>query len=396
MNLITSAEGFIGLLLVLMTIIFSLEKKYSHTYFFKYIPGMLWLMIAVAVCATLHVFDPNAEGVCNAQNLMYTTFLPMMLIMFMLTCDVRDLFKLGPRMILSFLCTTVSVLIGFSLSFLICKNFLPERAWASIASVTGSFVGETINMRAVAAVFGVEGTEFAYAAVMDTVGFTVVLSVAMFIVPRAMKWNKLFKASTDGIDEIAVKINASMESHPEMKEAPTMLDYAKLFAIGLTGTALINWVIPFIPPVDFLNATGWRVILSSLLGIALGLTPLHWSKGATNVANVFLYMSLCVAMSYSDLSTCTDAPGFIVCVLLMLVFMYVIWLLLCKLFKFDAFTAAVGFMANFGGTSSAPAIAAAYNENWIGFGVLLGFFGDIVGTAIAISFGYFLQYLAML
>ncbi len=396
LNLITSAEGFFALLLALMAIIFTLEKKYPDSKFFKIIPGMLWLMIIVAVCATLHVFDPAAEGVVNAQNLMYTTFLPMMLIMFMLTCDIRDLFKLGPRMILSFLCTTVSVLIGFTLSFLICKSILPERAWASIASVTGSFVGETINMRAVAAVFGVEGTEFAYAAVMDTVGFTVVLSVAMFIVPRAAKWNRIFKASTDGIDEIAVRINASMQSHPEMKEAPTMLDYAKLFAIALIGTASINWVIPFIPPVDFLNATGWRVILSSLLGIALGLTPLHWTKGAANVANVFLYLSLCVAMSYSDLSTCTDAPAFIACVLLMLLFMYAIWLGLCKLLKLDAFTAAVGFMANFGGTSSAPAIAAAYNENWIGFGVLLGFFGDVIGTAVAVSFGYFLQYLSAL
>lgn len=396
MNLITSAEGFLALLLTLMTVIFTLEKKYPNSRVFKIIPGMLWLMIAVAVCATLHVFDPNAEGVCNAQNLMYTTFLPMMLVMFMLTCDIRDLFKLGPRMILSFLCTTVSVLFGFTCAFLACKVILPERAWASIATVTGSWVGETINMRAVAAVFGVEGTEFAYAAVMDTVGFTVVLSVAMFIVPRAAKWNKIFKASTDGIDEIAVKINASMQSHPEVKEAPSMLDYAKLFAIALVATAAINWVIPFIPPVSFLNATGWRVILSSLLGIALGLTPLHWSKGATNVANVFLYLSLCVAMSYSDLSTCTDAPAFIICALLALAIMYVVWLLLCKLLKLDAFTAAVGFMANFGGTSSAPAIAAAYNENWIGFGVLLGFFGDVIGTAVAITFGYFLQFLSVL
>ena len=128
LNLITSAEGFFALLLALMAIIFTLEKKYPDSKFFKIIPGMLWLMIIVAVCATLPVFDPAAEGVVNAQNLMYTTFLPMMLIMFMLTCDIRDLFKLGPRMILSFLCTTVSVLIGFTLSFLICKSILPERA----------------------------------------------------------------------------------------------------------------------------------------------------------------------------------------------------------------------------------------------------------------------------
>lgn len=55
LNLITSAEGFFALLLALMAIIFTLEKKYPDSKFFQIIPGMLWLMIIVAVCATLHV-----------------------------------------------------------------------------------------------------------------------------------------------------------------------------------------------------------------------------------------------------------------------------------------------------------------------------------------------------
>ena len=171
------------------------------------------------------------------------------------------------------------------------------------------------------------------------------------------------------------------------RKKPVFVDYCKLFAVGILGTAFVNWVIPFIPEVSFLNATGWRVILGSILGILLGLTPLHWLKGAKDCANVFLYMSLCVAMSYSDLSQCTSAPWhlqlqFLSCLLLCMLF----GLGLCKLLKLDCFTAAVGFMANFGGTSSAPAIAAAYNENWIGFGILLGFFGDLIGTAVAIGF----------
>lgn len=44
LNLITSAEGFFALLLALMAIIFTLEKKYPDSKFFKIIPGMLWLM----------------------------------------------------------------------------------------------------------------------------------------------------------------------------------------------------------------------------------------------------------------------------------------------------------------------------------------------------------------
>ena len=103
MNIITSAEGFIGFMLLLMALIFGYEKKNPNSKIFKVIPSMLWLMIIVAACATFHVWDPNAEGVIAAQDIMYTTFLPMMLIMFMLTCDIRKVIKLGPRMIMAFL-----------------------------------------------------------------------------------------------------------------------------------------------------------------------------------------------------------------------------------------------------------------------------------------------------
>lgn len=392
--MITSAVGFYTFLITLMAVVFYLSKRYSETKFFKIIPGMVVLMLAVAASATFGVFDLAAEGVETAQNLMYSTFLPMMLIMFMLTCDIRHIFKLGPRMILSYFCTTISILVGFTIAFLIMKRWLPENAWGSIAAVTGSFTGETINMQAVASSLGVEGVDYIYAVLMDTVGFPVVLSVCMILIPRTAKWNKKFNASTEGIDEIAKKIEDANKDLD--KSAPEMLDYCLLFAVALVGTAFINWLIPLIPPVSFLSFTGWRVILSSILGILLGLTPAHRLKGAQNVANVFLYLSLCVAMSYSDLKECTQAPQFVILVLLMIFFMYIFWLLLSKLFRFDYFTASVGQMANFGGTSSAPAIAAAHNPNWISFGILLGFFGDLVGTPISIAFGYFLKYLSLM
>ncbi|MEA5083787.1 MAG: DUF819 family protein [Lachnospiraceae bacterium] len=392
--MITSSLGFYAFLLTLMAIVFTLSRKYADKKIFQVIPGMVWLMLAVALAATFDVFDGAAEGVENAQNLMYSTFLPMMLIMFMLTCDIRHIIKLGPRMILGFFVATFSILSAILISFFIMKGHLPEGAWGSLAAVTGSWVGETINMAAVASVFGVEGVDYVYAVMMDTIVFTIILSVSMWLIPRTNLWNKKMNASTEGIDEIAKRIE---EANKDLdKTAPDMLDYCKLFAIATVGTVAINWLIPHLPQVTFLSKTGWRVVLSSVLGILLGLTPAHRLKGAQPVANVFLYLSLCVTMSYSDLSQCTQAPAFIALSLMIAVLVFVIWICLCKVFKLDLFTAQVGFMANFGGTSSAPAIAATHNPNWISFGIILGFFGDLVGTGIAIAFGNLLKYISMM
>ncbi len=96
-------------------------------------------------------------------------------------------------------------------------------------------------------------------------------------------------------------------------------------------------------------------------------------------------------MSYSDLSTCTAAPAFALAAIIAVVLLLVFWVVVCKIFHIDLFTAEVALMANFGGTSSAPIMAATHNPNWISFGILLGFFGDLVGTALAIGFGNILR-----
>lgn len=390
--MITSSVGFFTFLITLMAIVFYIEKRYPESKVFKIIPSMVWLMLIVAFAATFGVFDGNAQGVSDAQNFMYEIFLPMMLTMFMLTCDIRNIIKLGPRMILSFFTATFSILTGLAVAFLIMKRFLPASAWGSIAAVTGSFVGETINMVAVASSFGVEGVDYVYAVMMDTIGFTIMLSLAMGAIPHTKWWNQKMKASTKGIDEVALKIESANKELD--KTAPKMLDYCMLLSIAMVGTMGINKLIPSLPNVSFLSATGWRVVLSSIIGVLLGLTPAHRLKGAQEVANVLLYLSLCVTMSYSDLSQVTQAPAFIVYILLALALMISVWVLLCKIFKFDLFTASVGFMANFGGTASAPAVAATHNPNWISFGILLGFWGDIFGTGIAIAFGLLLKSIA--
>ena len=103
MLLIIVNVRFYAFLITLMAIIFFTQQKFSDKLLFKILPGMVWLMLIVALAATFHVFDAQSEGVIAAQDLLYSTFLPMMLIMFMLTCDIRDIIKLGPKMILSFL-----------------------------------------------------------------------------------------------------------------------------------------------------------------------------------------------------------------------------------------------------------------------------------------------------
>lgn len=389
--MIKTSIGFYAFMFLVMTVVFLLCNRYKDTKVVKTLPAIVWIFLAMAFAATFGVFDDTAEGVVNGQNFMYANFLPMMLIMFMLTCDIRKVIKLGPRMICAFLMSSVAIMGGFLVAFLILKRWLPSNAWAVIASTTGSFIGETINMVAVASVFNVEGTDYAYSVMMVTFAFTIFMTVMMALLPHKEAWNRRMKADTSRLDDIAEAIE--LEKEPDVNTC-TMIDYLKLFAVALIGTWAINALIPHLPPVTFLSATGWRVVLSSTLGIILGVTPLRRLHGATEVANVFLYCCMCVTASYSDLKQITQAPIYILVAIIFLIVMFTLWILFAKLFKWDLFTAEVAVTANIGGTSSAPLIAATHNPNWISFGILMGFFGDIVGTALAILFGNFLHFLS--
>lgn len=389
--MITTGVGLYTCLLIIMAVILYVSNRFKNAKIFNYIPGLVWMMIIVALMATFHVFDLESESLQAGQNLMYSTFLPMMLTLFMLTCDIRNIIKMGPKFSLVFLMISFFVMIGLGVSFLILRGGMGPGAWGSFASVSGSWIGETINMVSVASSFGVEGTDYVYAVLLDTVGFPIVSAVAFSLIPHAAAWNKKFKAKTQDLDEIARKIDEAESKRDH--SAPTVVDYAILLAIGFGAAAIINYIIGKFPEsmFTFLSFTGWRVVLSAALGVILGLTPLHWLKGATDVANVFLYMSLCITMSYSDLSTATSAPAFAIAAIVAVVIILSLWVIASKIFKIDLFTASVCLMANFGGTSSAPIMAAAHNTNWISFGIMMGFFGDLVGTPLAIAFGNILK-----
>ena len=372
-----------------MAVVYMVCNKYKNTKLIKAIPAIVWLFLLMAVFATCGMFDLTSEGVQYGQNTVYSTFLPLMLCLFLLTCDARKIFRLGPKMLLSFLCTTLALLVGFTVGFLVMKNWLPSTAWQSIGATCGSFIGETINMVSVGGIYNITGgQEYTYSVVMVTVGFTVWFPIVMGMMNHQAAWNKKMHASMEDLDEIARRVADDMPK----PEPPTMVDYCKLFAVGLGVTWAINTLLPYLPSSAFLGPTAWRVLIASAIGIVLGMTKVRYAlKGAQEVANVFLYLSMCNTASYSDLRQCFHAPAFLVAELIMFVIMAIMLIGFSKLFHFNLFTVSVGNMANIGGTSSAPLLAAAYNPNWIAFGVLLGFFGDMLGTPIAAAFGYFLQ-----
>lgn len=388
--MITTGFGYISFLLIFMAIVFIVSEKYGHLKLFEVLPPILWIFVGMSIFATFGVFDGSSESVNGARSMISRDFLPLMLCMFLLTCDIRQVLKLGPRMILAFFCGTFTICLGFVIAYLILKGWLPEFSWAICGAAAGTFIGDTLNMNAAAAALGVTGTDFAYCVLMDTFGYTLWMALMLATSGMSIVFNKKMKADTTLLEEIAERIK---QEKKEDKTAPNFTELLTLLMISFAGAWITHVVADRMPTNSFMSVSTWRVLISSFIGIILGITKFHHLKSASTIANVFLYMSLANTASWSNLKECTGAPVFLIFVLIFLAIHFLGMIVASKIFQFDLFTAQVASMANIGGVSSAPIIAAQHNPNYISFGVLMGFIGNIVGTYVVLLLAQFLRIL---
>jgi uncharacterized membrane protein len=129
-----------------------------------------------------------------------------------------------------------------------------------------------------------------------------------------------------------------------------------------------------------INATSWTIMIASVVGLVLAVTPAAKIPGTLDVSNVMLYIVVALIASQSDFSNLAQAPIYLVSGFLIMFVHLVIMLLLAKLFKYDLFTLGVASLANIGGMASAPMLAAAYNRALIPVGVIMALMGSFLGT----------------
>nr|MBP6345589.1 DUF819 family protein [Neisseriaceae bacterium] len=144
---------------------------------------------------------------------------------------------------------------------------------------------------------------------------------------------------------------------------------------------------------DVINGTTWTIMLASLIGLGLAMTPLSKMSGSMELSNVMLYIIIALIASRSDFSNLAQAPIYLVSGFLILFIHLVVMVLLGKLFRYDLFTLGVASLANIGGMASAPMLAASYHKSLIPIGVLMALMGSFAGTYFGMLVGKILSLL---
>ena len=392
--MITDGFQFIALLFFVSGIVIYLEKKFKNGIFFKYIPALVIIYFGAMILSTLGVWDMNVESVSKARSVLKDAILPSMIFLMLLRADLRDIAKLGPRMIISFFTATFTIMIGFVVAFLIFKGNLASNAPLTFGALAGSWVGGTQNMVAVQQAVGLEGSGMGYTLLIDSIDYSIWIMFLLFLVPFANKFNKWTKADTSKIDNINEHLTAKFST---ISKEITFQDIFFLLSVSLGVTAVTGIMgneLVKVPALAFMGATGWTIIITTILGVIFAMTPLARIPGSPEVSNVLLYMLIGLIASNANFMELTQAPAYILAGFVILIIHGVLMAIIGKVFKLDLFTCGIASLSNIGGVASSPVLAAAYSQSLVPIAVLMALIGVITGTFFGIGVAKFLTLLA--
>jgi len=375
--MITNPLTYLFTLAFLATFLYFVESK-TKLKIFKYIPSVVMIYAFSMFMASMGMFEYNDE-INKIYKTTKTNLLPAMLFLMLLQVNLKDFFKLGRPLLISYILAVLSIAFAFvivSLGF----DFNTQEA-SAFGALAGSWMGGTANMIAVGSALEVSQEAFGYALIVDSVNYTLWVMLLLFLVPFSSVFNHFTKADENkaylGVAGCACSMGATR--------------YWLLIALALS-VSLFSQVLS--QKIGFLNQTTSVVIISSAIGILGSFTALKNVNGSNQVATTMLYViialigSKAVFESFNDLGTYVFA-GFII-----LVIHALIMVIGAKIFKLDLFSISVASLSNIGGVASAPILAATHNKALVSVGILMAIMGYIIGTFGGLAVGKILMMLA--
>lgn len=374
-------NGFLyfSTLVFLTAILVSLPQIFSGKTakrIFRFAPPVVLIYLGMMFLCTVHFWDLDSTK--NVYVQLKNPLLYAMLFIMLLRCDMKIIIKLGPRMLLGFLAATLSIGLGFVISYALFQPLLGNEAWKSLGALCGSWMGGGGNMLAIQAALQVDEGSMAYALVMDSICGTVYIMFLLWAIGRADHFNRWTKADTRLIDSVGHSLR---QAAAENEKKFTWQNLLILLGCGFLVSALSEHAGVFINKyISFLDQTTWTVLVVTLLGILFAMTPLGRLKGTEEVSNVMLYIVIAMLASRADLSAIGNAPAWLLCGLVILAIHIIIMIAIAKLFRMDLFTCCVASLANVGGTATAPVLAGAYSNYLVPVGIIMALLGYVVGT----------------
>jgi uncharacterized membrane protein len=372
MVMIENAIVYILSLCAIVALAIVAEKKLDYK-IFQYLPIVV-LLYAFVMSLSFFGFWSKNEAIDDIYDTSKAYILPAMIFLMLLNSDIDAIFKLSKKMLLTFFLAILSIILSFITTFILFKPLLEHNSWKAFGALSGSWMGGTANMVAIADSVKADEIQMGYVLISDSINYTFWVMLLLAITPYARYFNAWSKAETHYIDCLESEDKGIKQNEKEkVKHIITLL----LIAFGISLVA--QSIAPYLFTTDFISQSTWIVIIATLLGITGSMGVLKKLYSPT-LATALLYIIIALIASRATLQDMDRAPLYIFAGTVILGIHALIMIFFAKIFKLDLFIIGVASLANIGGVASAPILAGTYSKSLIPIGVIMAMLGYIIGT----------------
>jgi uncharacterized membrane protein len=363
----------------------SLEKRYRWRVF-TVLPPIVWTYLFVTALAVGGLWSASPE-IQGAQRTLTSQLLPALLFLLMVTCDVRAIVAVGPRVLAVFAAAMASILLAIVLTFLLFRFALPIEGWKMLAALSATWTGGSANLVAVQQVVGLSESALPAVLLADALCYSVwvlVLFSTGAFAPAFNRWTRADRRGREYPQLSSVAATGSADSGNIL----LWLGLAMLVGLGAAHLATS------MPTSTMLTKTSWTVLFATVAGLLVARTPLARVPGPAATGSALLALLVAVLASQSNFQGLASAPLFILVGFTTMLLHIAILALLARVLRFDMYLCAISSLAQIGGVASAPVLAATYSPVLVPIAILLAMLGLILGTGTGLFMGSVLSSLA--
>ena len=386
-SLLTDPMAVFGFLALIVALIFWVSELPRFKKIFEVIPPVIYVYF-------IPMFT-TSTGITPSSSPLYDWTVPYLLLfallLLMISVDVSSIIKLGPTALFMVTAGAVGIVIGGPISLLLFQNLLPADAWTGFAALSGSWIGGTANMVAIAESVGTPESAYGPIIVVDTVVGYGWMGVLIALAGYQAVFDKRTNANTAVIEETNIRLaKMDRQRHPT-----TLRDAIMMIGFGMAGAVMsleVGQLLPVLGNPTIISTTTWAILIVVTGGLILSFTTLRELEkvGASGLGYTALYLLLAGIGAQADIRAVVNAPVYLLAGAVWIAIHVGVLFLAARIVKAPLFFIATGSMANIGGAATAPVVAGVYHPAMAPVGLLMAIAGYILGIYGAIACAWLL------
>ena len=354
------------------------EQRYRSR-FFQLFPSIVLVMFASMALYTLGAWELTPE-IRATRAAFRDNLIPAMLFLMSLSFNLIVIRKLGIRLIVLCLVSTVSIVIGFVLVQQLMNQFLGNETPLTFATMSAGWTGGTQNFVAVKEALGVTDAAMTYTLLMGALCYSVWLVIIIAMKPFKSRFDRFLRADDREIDRVFDALGDSdNESLLDRKSLLLML------GLSLFVSTLSLRIGGAVAGMGLFNPLIWAIIISTLLGIMLAPTAIGRATGSDEISGVMLYLIVALIGAEVSLGALAEAPLYILSGFMILTVHAVILLFVARLLRMNLHLVGIASIANIGSSPSAAVVGAAYDKRLVPVAIMMSLIGSLLGSFVGLG-----------